>query len=152
MSGVEYMMHIGVCVTDLEHSTRFYRDGLGFKEAMGLEIDGEPTATLMGLDSDLELRALYLDREGFRIELLAYPTPGTVGEAVARPMNRLGLTHIAVRVTDLDAALERVVAYGGRILEGRRVRNEEFGSEIAYATDPDGTRLELIQTEHDPTR
>ena len=105
MSDVKYMMHVGICVADLERSIRFYCDGLGFKAAGELTVEGEPTATMLDLPSDMRLDAVYLDREGFRIELLSYPRPGTTGEAKARPMNQLGLTHFAFRVDDLDAML-----------------------------------------------
>ena len=148
---VQYVMHVGICVENLERSQRFYTEALGFKEAGGLEVAGEPTATMLGLEA-LELHAVYLDREGFRIELLHYPVPGSVGEAVARPMNQLGLTHFALRVDDLEQAVERIVAHGGQVLESTRVHNAEFGSHLVYATDPDGTRLELVQTAVDPTR
>ena len=152
MSGVKYMMHVGICVSDLERSIRFYRDGLGFSEGGELTVEGEPTATMLELPSDMHLDAVYLDREGFRIELLSYPRPGTVGEAKARPMNQLGLTHFAFRVDDLDAAIARVEAHGGALVAGSRIQNEVFGSDLCYVTDPDGVRLELVQVANDPTR
>lgn len=148
---VEYVMHVGVCVRDLERSIRFYRDGLGFQEAGRLEIDGEPTATMLQMP-ELSLRAIYLERDGLRIELLHYPTPGTVGPAEARPMNQPGLTHMAIRVTNLDEAIEAVLKYGGQVIEGTRIFNADFDAHLLYAVDPDGTRLELVQTPKDPTR
>jgi len=148
---VEYVMHVGICVRDLERSILFYRDGLGFKEAGRLEIDGEPTATMVEIP-DLELRAIYLERDGLRIELLHYPSPGTVGEATARPMNQPGLTHFAIRVSDLDAAIEKLESLGGQALLGTRIYNPDFDAHLLYVTDPDGTRLELVQTPKDPTR
>ena len=146
MSTFDYIMHAGICVANLDRAIRFYRDGLGFKEAGGLEISGEPTATMLELGSNMELHAVYLERDGFRIELLHYPTPGTVGEAPPR------LTHFAVRVADLDEAIAQVERYGGAAVEGTRIQNEEFGSELLYVTDPDGVRLELVQVAVDPTR
>jgi catechol 2,3-dioxygenase-like lactoylglutathione lyase family enzyme len=140
--GIDYVMHVGVCVQDLERSIRFYRDGLGFKEMGTLDIKGQPTATLLGMP-DVDLNAVYLERDGLRIELLYYPTPGTVGTDDARPMNQPGLTHFAIRVSDLDAVIEKLVSLGGRVLDGTRVFNEEFQAHILYVTDPDGTRLEL---------
>ena len=77
---IQYLMHLGICVRDLERSIRFYRDGLGFEEAGGLE--------------------------------------------------PLGTT----------------------ILEHTRIHDEEYDSHIVYITDPDGTRLEVIQVPNDPTR
>ena len=148
---IQYVMHFGICVRDLDRSIRFYRDGLGFQEAGGLEISGEPTATLVELP-DLDLRAVYLDREGVRIELLHYPTQGTTGPAEARPMNQPGLTHFAIRVDDLDETVSDLVRLGGTALSHTRIHEESFDSHIVYVTDPDGTRLEVIQTPNDPTR
>lgn len=147
----DYVMHFGICVQDLERSIRFYRDGLGFQEAGRLMVEGEPTATMLGLP-ELELHAIYLDRGGFRIELLHYPKPGAVGAAEARPMNQLGLTHMALRVKDLEVAIRAVEAHGGRVLPETRVHNESYAAHLVYAIDPDGTRLELVETAEDPTR
>jgi catechol 2,3-dioxygenase-like lactoylglutathione lyase family enzyme len=149
--GIDYMMHVGICVQDLDRSIRFYRDGLGFVDKGTLDIEGEPTATMVGIP-DLVLNAVYLERDGLRIELLHYPSPGTVGKAEARPMNQLGLTHFAVRVSDLDDVIDRLVSLGGRVLEGTRIHNDAFGADLLYVTDPDGTRLELVEVPEDPTR
>jgi catechol 2,3-dioxygenase-like lactoylglutathione lyase family enzyme len=148
---IQYLMHFGVCVRDLERSIRFYRDALGFTEASRLQIEGDPTATMLGL-SELELHGIYLDRDGFRIELLHYPRPGTVGPAEARPMNQPGLTHMALRVDDLDETIRAVEDHGGHLIESSRVYNPSFDAHLAYVTDPDGTRLELVQVPKDPTR
>jgi lactoylglutathione lyase len=144
-------MHFGICVRDLERSIRFYRDGLGFEEAGRLEIEGEPTATLVEVPG-MELHAVYLDRDGMRIELLHYPKPGTVGAAQARPMNQPGLTHLAFRVESIDDAISLLEPLGAGILTHTRVHDDVYDADIIYLTDPDGTRLELVQTKNDPTR
>ena len=55
--GIDYVMHVGVCVRDLERSIRFYRDGLGFEEMGRLDTAGQPTATLLGIP-DVDLNAV----------------------------------------------------------------------------------------------
>ena len=76
----------------------------------------------------------------------------TVGPAEARPMNQPGLTHMAVRVEDLDETLREIERFGGRVLDKTRIYNPVFDAHLVYVTDPDGTRLELVQTPRDPTR
>ena len=44
--------HVGLCVTDLDRSLRFYCDGLGFEKAEGFALDD---TTLPGLDRGLEV-------------------------------------------------------------------------------------------------
>ncbi len=148
---IRYPMHVGICVRDLERSVRFYRGGLGFEEAGRLEISGEPTATLLEIP-DAELHAVYLERDSLRIELLHYPRPGAVGSPEPRPMNQLGLTHLAVRVESLDDAIAKLIPLGAKVLEQTRVRNDEFDADLVYVTDPDGTRIECVETPNDPTR
>jgi lactoylglutathione lyase len=148
--GVDYFAHVGICVSDLERSRRFYRDVLGFKEVAELRIGGAPTDTLLGLPG-MELHALWLDRDGRRIELLHYPQPGAVGPAEPRPMNQRGLTHLALRVSDLDGVLAALRAAGGQVLESTRVANPEYRARLVFATDPDGTRIELVEAPGDPT-
>jgi catechol 2,3-dioxygenase-like lactoylglutathione lyase family enzyme len=67
-------------------------------------------------------------------------------------MNQPGLTHLAVRVESLDEAIAKLVPLGATVLEHTRIYDEHFGAEIVYMTDPDGTRLEVVQTPNDPTR
>lgn len=143
------LTHVGICVADLERSLSFYRDGLGFMPLSSLELGGEPAATLLGL-SPLALRAAYLERDGMRIELLHYPQPGHRTAAAPRPMNRTGLTHLSVRVDDLEATLAALVALGGTALAETRITVPAHGSAAVFVTDPDGTRIELVQAPGDP--
>jgi glyoxylase I family protein len=139
---IRRLSHVGICVSDLERSLRFYRDGLGFREVGALDLAGEPSATLLEIP-DVALRARYLERDGARIELLHYPRPGATGGG-ARPMNALGLTHLSFRVSDLEAAQARLLALGGGALAQTRVANPALGMQAVFLTDPDGTRIELV--------
>jgi catechol 2,3-dioxygenase-like lactoylglutathione lyase family enzyme len=143
--GVQRFSHLGLCVADLERSLRFYCDGLGFREASRLEVKGEPSDTLLEL-SDVELEAVYLLRDGFCLELLHYRAPGATGSAAPRAMNAVGLTHLSVRVASLDATAQRLAALGGRVLEQTRIDNPGLGALALFLVDPDGARIELVET------
>ena len=81
--------HIGICVSDWRQSLRFYHDVLGFQYLYELELSGEPSSTLLQLE-DVAFRAVYLEREGVRIELLHFEKPGHTREPTPRPLNQLG--------------------------------------------------------------
>ena len=138
------MSHIGICVSDWKRSLRFYHDLLGFRYVYELELKGEPGATLLRLP-DAEFRAIYLEREGVRIELLHYDEPGHRGDGAPRAMNALGLTHLSLRVDDLDALLSELADAGVPILRETRIDVEEVKTHAVFVTDPDGTRIELVQ-------
>lgn len=145
---VEHLSHLGLCVADLERSLRFYRDVLGFRTRSRLEVEGDAASRLLALD-DVSLRAVYLERDGLRLELLHFERPGPATLETPRPMNGLGLTHLSLRVSDLDGLLPELVAAGGRVLEASRM---DAGPVVAlFVLDPDGTRLELVQAPGDPS-
>lgn len=138
------LTHIGLCVSDLDASLRFYRDRLGFREVSRLDVAGAAAERLLEL-APLALRAVWLERDGTRVELLHYAKPGHAGDATPAPMNRLGLTHLSLRVADLDATLSELRGAGVRVLEATRVEIPEAGARAAFVTDPDGTRIELVE-------
>ena len=148
---IQNFSHLGICVSDLSASGAFYRDALGFEELHGMTVAGADAERLLGL-SGVKLDALYLRRDGVVIELLAYEAPGPEAEDGPRPMNRTGLTHLSLRVSDLDQALEAVEASGGHVLRDTETRNPGFHTAVAFVTDPDGTRIELLQMPGDPAR
>ena len=142
------LTHIGICVSDWERSVQFYRDVLGFRYLSELQLAGEPSSTLLQLP-DVELRAIYLERDGMRIELLHYPVPGHRGDGAPRPMNQLGLTHLSLRVDDLAGLVESVRAAGVRILDRTRIDIPAFEAAAIMIADPDGTLIELVQAPGD---
>lgn len=138
------LSHVGVCVSDLEASTRFYRDALGFEVAESFEV-GDEFAPLMGLGETATLASQFLRREGLAIELLHFAEPRSDGERTARPMNRFGLTHLCFHVDDVEAVAAAIVAAGGTVHEQTRTTLADGALDFVYCTDPDGTRLELMK-------
>ncbi len=135
--------HFGLCVSNLERSLAFYRDALEFKEVSRLTFDDETTRQLLGLPDGV-LEAAYLERDGWLLELLSFPRPGTIPGDAPRPMNRTGLTHLSFVVDSLDEVTAAVERHGGRVLEETRF------DAVVFVLDPDGTRLELMTNEFDP--
>jgi catechol 2,3-dioxygenase-like lactoylglutathione lyase family enzyme len=103
--------HVGMCVSDLERSKRFYVEALGFtraeKHSVGPEFD-----RLMELEK-VSLRSQFLRRGEIAIELLSFESPRFVGPTGRRPMNHIGLTHISIRVDDVDEVASMVTDLGG---------------------------------------
>ena len=139
------LSHIGICVSDMERSVRFYVDGLGFEPVVDYEV-GPEYGALMEVESP-RVASRFLRRDGVSIELLQFLEPGHVGDGTRRPMNRLGLTHLCLRVDDVDEAADAIRAAGGTVLDGTRPRTDLGGgavTDFVYCTDPDGIRVELM--------
>lgn len=145
---VQRLSHIGICVSDLARAQSFYQ-ALGFEARGRLRATGAATETLLELPG-VRLDAVYLERDGTRIELLHYEAPASRGDGTPRPMNALGLTHLSLRVGDLDEALAAIRAAGGSEIHASRIELPEARTRVVFATDPDGTRIELVEAPGDP--
>lgn len=142
--GLGRLSHLGICVSDLERALTFWREALGFRESKRLDVYGDAAETLIGIP-DLDLRVAVLERDELHVQLLHYASPGHRGTGEPRPMNALGLTHLSLVVEDLEAAITAVTASGGRVLRSTRLRTEDAGRAAIFVTDPDGTRIELVE-------
>jgi catechol 2,3-dioxygenase-like lactoylglutathione lyase family enzyme len=148
MLPIARITHVGIAVSDLDRSMRFYRDLLGFRSEHALDVEGEPTDTLLRLRGT-KLHAEYLSRDGVRIELLHFASPAAPARP-ERPLNQYGLTHLSFRVTDMDAVLTALRAAGERVLEETVIRFPEWQSAACFVADPDGQLIELVQAPGDP--
>jgi len=129
--------HIGLCVTDLERSRRFYEEVFGFRLAFDLSTDGSSTPQLLRLEAPLTLNAAYLAVDGLLLELLQFEPAGAPGP-VTRVMNEPGLTHLSLFVDDVDAVIAAVPQHGGR------VRDDTNLGVAVFVEDPDGQAIEVI--------
>ena len=145
VNGVVAMTHVGLCVSDLDRSLRFYTEGLGFEAADGFDID-DGLAQLAEAPAPIECRAQFITHGSTTIELLGWRQPAAEGTA-STSRRQLGFTHLAVSVDDLAAVEARLVALGARVLEDTRTQMDIPGGrvDIVFLADPDGVRIELSQ-------
>ena len=132
--------HVGVCCTDLERSTAFYEQVLGFTQLFTVELGPEVAATM-----EVEGRFLsrMLRRDDMRLELLQWVSVDPTGDGQRRSMLGLGLTHLAFRVTSVEDLYDVVERAGGTTHPATKTVLEG-GVELVYVTDPDGVRIELM--------
>jgi glyoxylase I family protein len=138
--------HVGICCSDLERSTRFYIEALGFRELFTVELGPEVAATM---EVEGRFHSRMLARDDVRLELLCWSEPEGAGERTRRPMTQFGMTHLAFRVDTIDELWEVAERSGGHALPqtvSRMVGAGVDGSdaETVYLTDPDGVRIECM--------
>ena len=129
-----------LCITDLERSTRFSCDALGYRELTTTSPNG----------GALGVTARFLDLDGRALELVEFVN-APPAEQSEYPMGHTGLiSHLAYNVADLAATEAAVIAAGGTIAEFTRndMDLEGLGKcTIVYARDPDGIWIELISVD-----
>jgi lactoylglutathione lyase len=126
---------VGLAVADLDRSRRFYEGLLVFTYQRQLVPPDEPTARLCQVGPPANLTAVYLELEGFVLELLRFDRQNPDGRH--RPMNEPGLTHLSVTVDDLPGVVARTPEFGGTV-----VTETDMGGAICIR-DPDGQLVEL---------
>ncbi len=134
--------HLGICVADIDASSRFYREGLGFEPLIDISEIGAPFDALIE-QPGVTLLVQQLRCGDVTIELLGFKDSKVSGDGERGAMNTRGLSHITLVVDDLSAVAARITEYGGSVHEETRV-DSPFG-QLVFCTDPDGVRLELMQ-------
>ena len=139
--------HTGFQVADLERSLAFYRDVLGFEVAFAWNPRAPYIEELVGYPGvDLHSAILRLPNSDVFLELLEYR--GVEREPVDTRTANPGTAHIAFFVDDLDSLYERLTAQGVSSVS-RPVTptiGPNQGGRAVYLIDPDGIRVELIQS------
>jgi len=138
------LSHIGICVSDIHKSTDFYCNVFGFEQVSSVNVTGKEAEKIMQL-RDVDLSAVYLERDGTRIELLYFRSPGHHSKESPKALNETGLTHLSFRVDDLDLTVAAVAEFGGGYLEETRVDMTIHNSKSAFVLDPDGLKIEILQ-------
>jgi catechol 2,3-dioxygenase-like lactoylglutathione lyase family enzyme len=135
---VSIVNHVGLCVTDLERSRRFYEDVLGFTHRDDMRVPDAAASRLLRVAAPVGLTAVYLERPGFVLELLHFDRDGNDPRR-DRPFTEPGLTHLSFTVDDVAATCARVEERGGQVLA-----DTDVGGRAIMVRDPDGQFLELL--------
>jgi catechol 2,3-dioxygenase-like lactoylglutathione lyase family enzyme len=140
---VERMDHVGIVVDDLGAAKAFFGE-------LGLELQGEGSVEggfadrvvgLEGVRSDL---AMMVTPDGHsRLELIKFHAPASPQGDRQAPANVPGIRHLSFLVDDVDAALARVVAQGGKLVG--EVENYEDIFRLCYVRGPEGIIVELAE-------
>jgi glyoxylase I family protein len=135
--------HVGLSVGDLDAQARWYSEAFGLSTTGFFEIP------------PLGLRGLFLvaaEFGGLTLELLE--REGSKAQPVARDQAESlltrGIRHLCVRVPDVDAAFERLIALGA----AERMPPQpspQPGVRMCFVADPEGNLIELIDRTHPVT-
>ncbi|MBT3553013.1 MAG: hypothetical protein HOO19_14025 [Rhodospirillaceae bacterium] len=136
--------HIGITVSDLERSMRFYCRALGYRlvrERRGQS--GDYISELVGLE-DAEVDIVLLEApDGSKLELLQYRSHASAPGADASA-SEPGRPHFALTVSGLGGIYDRRskldITFKSAPLE-----SPDDPVLVAYCHDPDGVIIELVE-------
>lgn len=147
-SAVEAVASAGMTVSDMDRAVAFYERVLSFEKISDVEVYGRDYERLQGLFG-LRMRVVQMRLGDEIIELTDYLTAGGRPIPVDSRSNDLWFQHIAIVVSDMDAAYQRLREFGVQHVSTAPQRLPDTipaaaGIEAFYFQDPDGHTLELI--------
>jgi catechol 2,3-dioxygenase-like lactoylglutathione lyase family enzyme len=140
--------HIGIQVRDVERSARFYEDALGFERVERWTLSHPYVQRVVGHypDVTLEIALLAIPESDLFLEILEYRgvDRAAIDPATANP----GTSHFCLFVDDLDELYAALTARGVEFVSEVQTPTwgPNEGGRLVYMKDPDGIRVELVET------
>lgn len=147
MKGIIGLSHSGIQVSDIDRSIAFY-ELLGLSLGKRWTTDEPYVQRVVGYypDVTLEVAVLTIPGSDAILEILQYRgVDGTpVDPATANP----GTGHFCLLVDDLDELYARLAGDGVEFISEPQTptAGPNTGGRVVYLKDPDGIRVELLQT------
>lgn len=147
---IEQIYHVGLTVSDLDRSIRFYRDVLGLKYQGEIQMDGIETENMFQKPG-CKARVAYLngaeDLKMPPVELIQFVDSDI---AESRPsLFQTSISELCFYAEDADKVYRHLREHGVECLSGPQefdFRANGFGrSKAFYFRDPDGIVLEIMQ-------
>lgn len=139
---------IGITVSQMDRSVKFYSEVLGFKKVSDTELFGTEYEELQGIFG-LRMRIVRMQLGEEFIELTDYLTSGGRSIPEDAKSNDLSFQHIAIVVSDMDKAYKQLhkrmvmqVSTGPQTIPASNTA--AAGVKAFYFHDPDMHNLELI--------
>ena len=136
------LRHVGLAVSDMDQALKLYQD------IFNLDIvwDEHESGTFIDRLSNMEnvtVRTVKLkDSDGGMIELLQYKShPELVNND---PINRIGCSHIAVTVNDIDNMYVKLINFG-LDFHYKPQLSVDGNAKVAFCRDRDGILIEVVE-------
>ncbi len=137
-----------LAVSDMERSTRFYCEGLGFGVGQTAERGDEAAGTLELDSCKFQLR--FLARPDARLMLMQLLEPSPLGDKARKSARELGPLSMSFTCPSPAETAARLAALGGTLVHHGRTASGK--ADLSLVTDPDGFRVELVSAPIDAVR
>jgi catechol 2,3-dioxygenase-like lactoylglutathione lyase family enzyme len=136
--------HTGFITPSLDGSVRFWTETMGFEAKPTVERYGAWVESFTGV-AGAKIRIAHLFGHGAHLEFIEFVAPA--GSAAPAPANQAAVGHVCLRVPDLQALHDRIIAHGGQPLGRITAITEGPASGIRglYLRDPYGVIIELLE-------
>jgi catechol 2,3-dioxygenase-like lactoylglutathione lyase family enzyme len=134
--------HVGISVANLERSIAFYRDLLGMTVVEEVTFGGARYEAILALKR-ARGRIAILKADSLVVELFEFLEPVPKAMDRMRPVSDHGITHVALEVDNVQELYERL-STAGVYFHSPPIHFPGCAT-AAYARDPDGNAVEMLQ-------
>lgn len=139
---IKEVRHIGIVVSDMEKSIKFYHDLLGLKIVRDMNEKGEYIDSMLSLDkvqvNTVKLSAAQGDT---LIELLDFKSHK---DNQHRNFYTIGASHVAFTVNNIEE-LYKTLSKNNIKFNAPPQKSPDGLVKVTFCNDPDGTPVELVQ-------
>lgn len=141
------VLHIGLTVSDIEKSIKFYTEKLGLKLENRMTMEGKNTDILFGKEN-IRVEIAYLNGSSELncppIELICFSKNRTIKEE--NDLQKTSISEVCFYTDNIDLEYERLKGLGVEFISSpQSFTFNETKSKAVYFRDPDGIILELIE-------
>lgn len=144
------IMHVGITVSNIENSIKFYRDILGLTLKGQAVMEGKETDKLFAMNN-CKVKIAYLNGSDNiispPIELLEFVNNKTIKDK--SQLNKISISEICFRVDNIEKTYKHLINNNVECLsEPQEFDFTAYGfskSKALYFKDPDGIILELME-------
>ncbi|MEI0478973.1 VOC family protein [Brachyspira pulli] len=144
------IMHVGITVSNIENSIKFYRDILGLTLKGQAIMEGKETDALFAMNN-CKVKIAYLNGSNNimspPIELLEFVNNKTIKDKPQ--LNKISISEICFRVDNIEKVYKNLIDNNVEYLsEPQEFDFTAYGfskSKALYFKDPDGIILELME-------
>jgi lactoylglutathione lyase len=135
--------HVGVVVNDMDEVSKFWINTIGLTLHKEVQEPSPYIDELIAVENPDLTTLKLIDANGFIIELLKFEN-NQVGVNWSGKLNYIGLTHIALTVSNLDEIIKKVKMSAFETLS--EIKNSPDNKvRLVFVRGPEGTILELVE-------
>lgn len=130
---VKRVLHTGISVYNMEESIEWYRKNLGFEVVKN-----------DGYCPPLKAKIVFIEKDGYQIELFEYDEPKAIPEERKMPntdLQTVGTKHVAFATDDMEALKAGFVENGVDIAHEVHMGEDA----VMFVRDCNGVLIEFIQ-------
>jgi len=140
--------HFAIQVAEVERSSRFYSENLGFKQVERWSLREPYVQRVVGHYPDVTLEIAVLSIPGTELFLEILEYRDVPKQAIDTDTANPGTAHFCLFVDDLETLYAQLLERGVEFVSELQTPTwgPNLGGRLVYMKDPDGIRVELVQT------